>query len=869
MNGKLHLTLLAVICAMFLDFSETARSQVSFFQPPAYAGAGTLFVADFNGDSKPDLLSGDGALDLGAGNGIFTAGTHVSGKPVAVADFNGDGRADILEQTTGTLVVLLGIGNGRFQAPVNSASGANLSVVAAADLNGDGKADVVGLFNSVLLVYISKGDATFATGISYNLGGTVLGLPGISFGDFDGDHIIDIAVTASISSSQELVFMGKGDGTFQAAKTSILSYAETYAAAGDFNGDGKLDLALSPDPPAGGMFYVLLGNGDGTFQTPIAAGPGDGPTAVADLNGDGNLDLIFESTAEGPAHVDPFARIYLGNGDGTFFNASNYVLGISNLPFSTGVAITDLNSDGKPDLVAGNAVLFGNGDGIFQGIQLGVGAVGPAVIADFDKSGAPGLASFSGIGVSVYRNEGDGMLWLADTYPVQSIGAINAILAADLDGDGNLDLFVSNSDGRSWDFYCVLLGVGDGSFQAPVCYPQYVYGSPYSAIAGDFRNNHQIDVALAPGGGQSLELLLGNGNGTFATPQSVFDGDAYYLLGADFNRDGNIDIAVGGTSGTHSSGILLGNGDGTFQPAVFPSSLGSFTSMFTTDLNSDGIPDLLSYNQVALGNGDATFTPLPVLPSTNIATVADLNSDGKPDLIVNLNFGQKWAILLGKGDGTFASGIDIVIPSGPMVADMNADGRPDLVFPWAGGFGVMLNTTPPDFGVSASPTSQSLSVGQSATYSVMVTPSGQFAGTVKLNCEITPAVTPALTCSLSSSSVEIKAGAPQSVTVTVATIAPVSTGRVFPFNLPPSRMPAFWMILFIGCGCLVLRNHRGLPKLATPLIGLALAPLLSCAGSSSLLSHVTHGTPSGAYTATITATCGGLSHNLTFKVIVK
>jgi hypothetical protein len=261
MNGRLHFTFVAVIYVMFLDFSVAAHSQVSFFQPSTYAGAGTLFVADFNGDGKLDLLSGDGTLDLGTGNGTFTPGTPISGAPLAVADFNGDGRADILEQTTGTLVVLLGTGNGTFQAPVNTASGANLSVVAAADLNGDGKADVVGLFNNTLVVYISKGDATFAAGVPYNLGGTVLGLPGISFGDFDGDHIVDIAVTALISSSQELVFLGKGDGTFQPAKTSALSYAETYAAAGDFNGDGKLDLALSPDPSSGGMFYVLLAMG--------------------------------------------------------------------------------------------------------------------------------------------------------------------------------------------------------------------------------------------------------------------------------------------------------------------------------------------------------------------------------------------------------------------------------------------------------------------------------------------------------------------------------------------------------------------------------------------------------------------------------
>src|SRR5438309_636969 len=120
-----------------------------------------------------------------------------------------------------------------------------------------------------------------------------------------------------------------------------------------------------------------------------------------------------------------------------------------------------------------------------------------------------------------------------------------------------------------------------------------------------------MDVALAPGANESLELLLGNGNGTFAAPESVFDSGANYLVAADFNRDGNMDIATGGTSAHvgFPTAILLGNGDGTFRPAVFPVNLENFGVEFTSDLNNDGIPDLISYNQVALGNGDGTFTP--------------------------------------------------------------------------------------------------------------------------------------------------------------------------------------------------------------------------------------------------------------------
>ncbi|MFL6307054.1 MAG: FG-GAP repeat domain-containing protein [Candidatus Sulfotelmatobacter sp.] len=869
MNLKLLLSAI-----VFLGLSPTAHAQVSFLQPPTYPGSGNLFVADFNGDGKPDLLSGAGTLAVGKGNGTFTAGASVSGTPLAVADFNGDGRADVLEQTTGTLVVLLGKGDGTFQSPINTASGANLSVVATADLNGDGKADVVGAFNNALLVYIGKGDGTFATGVSYSIGGTLTGTAGVSFGDFNGDHIVDIAVTALINSPLELVFLGNGDGTFQAARTSALTYTANCAAVGDFNRDGKLDVVVScsPVPSLSDDVYVLLGNGDGTFQAPIAAGPGNGAVASVDLNRDGNLDLVVQSVAEGPAYLEPFAQIYLGNGDGTFSNSSNYVLRMPSLstPFSIGVAVADFNSDGKPDFAAGNAVLLSKGNGAFQGIQLGLGNAGAAVIANFDNSGAPGLAVYSGFGVSVYKNNGSGMLLLSQIYPVQIMGISGTgrlILASDLNADGNLDLFVSDSDGRFWVSYCVLIGVGDGSFQTPVCYPQNLNGSPFSAIAADFRNDQLMDVALAPGANESLELLLGNGNGSFAAPEGVFDGGGGYVVAADFNRDGKMDMAIGGTS---STGMLLGNGDGTFEPAIFPSNLGNFTAEFTADLNNDGIPDLLSYKQVALGNGDGTFTPLPLLPSTIIETVADLNNDGTPDLIVNLNFGQKWGILMGKGDGTFGAPISTTIPnSGPaLVADMNGDGRPDLLFRWAGGFGVMLNTTQPDFELSSAAASSTISAGQKATFSLLVTAAGQFTGTVKLSCAMSPAVDSAPTCSLSSSSVQVSGGKPQSSAVTVATTGQATMRPVLLVPAPPSVMVAVSALLFMGCG--LCWRERRLISLASPLMALVLACSLSCAGSGNPSSiHISHGTPSGTYTATVTATSGSLSHNIAFEVTVK
>jgi len=972
-----------VISISFLALRASTQAQVSFFQPPTYAGTGAnTFVADFNGDGKLDILTANGTMNLGNGDGTFKPGAAVSGGALAVADFNGDGKLDILQQGTGTLLVLLGNGDGTFQAPISTASGANLSVLAAGDLNGDGKADVVGVFNSTLLVYLSNGNGTFATGVSYTIGATTSGETGVSLGDFNGDQIPDIVVTNG-GASQEIVFPGKGDGTYGAPKTSTGVSGPACAVSGDFNGDGKLDLAVScyADAPNQHEVYILLGNGDGTFQTPIAGFPGNGPLAAADVNGDGKLDLVLQEVVGSGPEITA-AEIYLGNGNGTFSNVSNYILA---MPMSTivlpslGVAICDFNSDGKLDVAAGNAVLLSNGNGTFQGIQYGLGGPGLFVIGDFEKGGAPGLAAV-GSDINIYENNGSGMLSLTQSYPYQGWSTTEGIVTADFNGDGNLDLFVSSIDPVSflWS-YSVLIGNGDGSFQAPVYYPQFsaIRQGVSSVLAADFRNDQKMDVAIAGVDSQSLELLLGNGNGTFAAPVAVFDDGGFNLMSADFNGDGKQDIAAGGSS----TGILLGNGDGTFQPAVFPTNLNNFGPRFVFDLNNDGKPDLISSNQVALGNGDGTFTLLPVLPGNSLSVIAvgDVNGDGKPDLLVLAVVSNSYqsGILLGNGDGTF--GPLISVPTSGLVADMNADGRPDIIFPWGNGYGVLLNTTPagfevsasaaspapvtagnsatstvfviptfgfnssvvlscaglptgascgfnpptiagssgmstltlttttstaagtysvqvqggagsivnssavslvvqaaPDFSISpgsGSPTSQTVSAGQTASFSLSLAGSGTFSGTVNLGCAITPAVTLGPTCSLSSSSEQISGTTVQSVAVKVGTTAPSTTAMLSPIGLPPGSLPWGWTLLctmmLVGFSWLALQSRKRALVLVAPVLMLTMLSWVACGGSGSSSSHNTQGTPAGTYTGSVTATSGNQTHATAFTVTVQ
>lgn len=175
----------------------------------------------------------------------------------------------------------------------------------------------------------------------------------------------------------------------------------------------------------------------------------------------------------------------------------------------------------------------------------------------------------------------------------------------------------------------------------------------------------------------------------------------------------------------------------------------------------------------------------------------------------------------------------------------------------------------PDFTVglaSGSQASQTVAAGQSAQFSLAVAPTGSFTGTVNLSCSVTPTASPAPTCSLSSSGVQLGSSGAQTVTVTVGTAAPVAAHA----DLPPGAMPVAWAALLLGAGWLLPRRRKLLMMIAV--MTLAGASAIGCGGGgSSSTSHVTTtpGTPAGTYTATVTATSGSLSHSTTMTVVVQ
>ena len=212
---------------------------------------------------------------------------------------------------------------------------------------------------------------------------------------------------------------------------------------------------------------------------------------------------------------------------------------------------------------------------------------------------------------------------------------------------------------------------------------------------------------------------------------------------------------------------------------------------------------------------------------------------------------------------TFSPGV-----GGARVADIaiadNVSGSPQTVA--LSGVGIA-----PDFSVQMAPgsvNSQKVSQGQNATFSLAINPSGSFSGMVNLSCSVSPSVSPAPTCNLSSSSVQLS-GAPQPVTVTVQTVAAVNSVTPIRVDFPPRAIPIFWVVIFLGLGWLRLRDPKRTLRPVAVLTLLALVSVAGCGGGGgSSPPGPSPGTPVGTYTATVTATSGSLSHNMTLTVVV-
>jgi len=336
-------------------------------------------------------------------------------------------------------------------------------------------------------------------------------------------------------------------------------------AIGDFNRDGLLDVVITDHVST---LSVLLGLGNGTFNSPVTYTLDSfvsNQVAVAEFNGDGIADL---AVVEGGLTVPSTLAVLLGNGDGTFGSPTYYSTSIDGAGLS--LAIGDLNHDGILDIFLGGAgastVLLGDPGGGFHEGQF---------------------QSVSGF-------------WIAE---------------GDFNDDGNLDVALTGGINQN---ISVLLGNGDGTFQAPVSYSGG--NDPIGIVSADFNHDKKLDLATAAFNDTAVDVLLGNGDGTFGTGREWAAGtQPTTLVASDFNRDHNIDLAVA-DDGQGGVDVLAGKGDGTFLRGSFFATGKNATFVAPGDFNNDGSVDLVVTN-----DGDNTVSVLLNAAGTNVALTSSMN----------------------------------------------------------------------------------------------------------------------------------------------------------------------------------------------------------------------------------------------------
>ena len=339
---------------------------------PSYIGGlGSWWVAtaDFNGDGRPDFAvanyqsntisvfigNGDGTLQNAVDYPVGTQPTNI-----AAADFNGDGKIDLVVPNHGlsTVSILLGNGNGTFAAATNAGSVPAARNIAVGDFNGDGKKDlaVTGDAANQVNILLGNGNGTFAPRVFYSV---VSSPVPVIVGDWNGDGKPDLAVGGF--GNLVSILLNTGTGTFGAAinyPTGAPQGFAIYLASADFDGDSKVDLAISNGGFGSfpGNAAILRGNGDGTFNSATSYNVGQNPTgiAVGDWNGDSKLDLVV-------GHVEAPSTIYINDGSGRRYTSLQFGDGKGTV---YGFAIADLDRDGRLDIAvarsdAPNVVYFG------------------------------------------------------------------------------------------------------------------------------------------------------------------------------------------------------------------------------------------------------------------------------------------------------------------------------------------------------------------------------------------------------------------------------------------------------------------------------------------------------------------------------
>ncbi len=510
-----YITLAASATSLPAGQVESLHANVSAHEV-ATVGLGTVDFCDGASTTCTDIHR-VGTAQLVESGGATLSVTPGLGKHSYYAIYRGiTGTYGLTSSTSNTVTVTVTGMASSTTALSESGNAGNYTLTATTTGSGSG-APPAGVVSFVDQNFVGSGPGGGTLGTRQFEGAATLGFATrqaspavypstVVSGDFNGDGKPDVAVL-NTQTSGVTVLLGNGDGTFGAPLSTAIDAnndANVSAAVGDLNSDGKLDLVVADEDL--NLIWVLLGNGDGTFQVASSAltcGSSPAGVAIAGVSGSGNLDIVVAN------HVATGTVCVLhGYGDGTFGDAATYSID-AGVPRS--VAAGDFNKDGLLDLATANQ----NGS-VSILLALAAGGYAPAV-----------------------------------SYPVS--GGLQSIVVADFNGDGNLDLAGAQVEVNT---ITVLLGSASGTFKQGSL--SSISSSTYGLVYGDFNNDGIVDLAalVLP---SNVQVLTGVGDGSFGTPVSsdlAGSGPPLAVAAADYNGDGEADLAAVGTS-VRSITVLL------------------------------------------------------------------------------------------------------------------------------------------------------------------------------------------------------------------------------------------------------------------------------------------------------------------------
>ncbi len=693
------------LCAQPLEIRfETVPTRSLSVVPRAVA------AADFNEDGNPDLAVVGGTEEvlvlLGMPDGSFDAPLSLvsSGIPwlIEAGDVDLDTHVDLIVANLemNTLVVFLSDGLGGFvrQDPVVAPIGVDMLNLAMGDFDHDGILDVVTISAGEVIPFRGDGNGSF-TELSPR--STIRNARSSVLTDIDGDSHLDIVISMLSGSSDGMaLFVAQGDGTgfFSGFLPLGAPFNDDFrpgvVTSGDLDGNGHCDLVVARTPNNGHM-TVMLGEGGGDFRTPAAYKSRGNFVELADIDNDGHLDAL---TSVIPG--DPTLTIHHGTGFGSFETGPTY--------FSAGIGrtvIDDFNGDGSADVVAsgrrnGNGriyTLLGDGSGRLAA-PSGLASLRARVLAagDLNEDGQIDIVTGDS-GLSVLLAEADGG-WGAGTPPALITGAEDLILV-DLDRDGHLDLVSAyRGDLRT------ALGDGMGGFSSTPT----LFSLDGPLATGDLDDDGEIDIAGRMDD-ETVAVLFGDGSGGIRSQvflAAMFSPNDLEI--GDWDGDGVDDLAIlrkqSGAPGATGGRYTIYRSDGAGGLTIVDQGTSTYRSQSVDagDFTSDGILDLAvgsngSDGALLVGLGDGTFERRSIPIRGTHLEGADLDGDGHLDLVTRSSAG-KARIHRGDGSGEFLPDVAIVdwgVPAAGswILVDLDGDGLPDLTHAGGGDFSTVMNTS--------------------------------------------------------------------------------------------------------------------------------------------------------------------------------